>query len=297
MRIVLAGASGLIGTALGRSLRSDGHEVTSLVRRAPSTVEEKQWAPQDGKLDPGALAGADAVVCLSGAGIADRRWTASYKRTLRTSRSTTVGTIADTIASLSSSSPSVFVCASAVGYYGDTGESEVDESAPRGDGFLAELCEQWEQAARPAAEAGVRVVNLRTGIVLTRQGGFLKRLTPIVRLGLGGRLGSGKQFLSWISLADEVAAIRFVLDHDLHGAVNLTGPDPTRNGELISKLAHMMHRPAAIPVPDFAIKVALGELAAGVLGGQRAVPATLLDAGFVHQHADVESALAWALAN
>jgi uncharacterized protein (TIGR01777 family) len=295
MRIVLAGASGLIGTALGRSLRSDGHEVTSLVRRAPSTVEEKQWAPQDGKLDPGALAGADAVVCLSGAGIADRRWTASYKRTLRTSRSTTVGTIADTIASLSS--PSVFVCASAVGYYGDTGESEVDESAPRGDGFLAELCEQWEQAARPAAEAGVRVVNLRTGIVLTKQGGFLKRLTPIVRLGLGGRLGSGKQFLSWISLADEVAAIRFVLDHDLHGAVNLTGPDPTRNGELISKLAHMMHRPAAIPVPEFAIKVALGELAAGVLGGQRAVPATLLDAGFVHQHADVESALAWALAN
>ncbi|MDP9094306.1 MAG: TIGR01777 family oxidoreductase [Actinomycetota bacterium] len=295
MHIVLGGASGLIGAALAKSLRRDGHEVTSLVRRVPRTVEEKQWGPQDGKLDPAALAGADAAVCLSGAGIADRRWTESYKRTLLASRSTTVGTIARTIASIGS--PPVFVCASAVGYYGDTGEREVDESAPRGDGFLAELCEQWEQAAQPAVEAGVRVAHLRTGIVLTKQGGFLKRLAPIVRLGLGGRLGSGKQFLPWISLADEVAAIRFVMDHDLHGAVNVTGPEPTRNGELISKLADLMHRPAVIPVPAFAIKVALGELAGSVLGGQRAVPTALQGAGFLHQHPDVESALAWALAN
>jgi uncharacterized protein (TIGR01777 family) len=295
MRVVLAGASGLIGTALSRSLRSDGHEVISLVRRAPSTVQEKQWAPQEGKLDPGALAGADAVVCLSGAGVADRRWSDSYKRTLRTSRSTTVGTIAQTMASLGS--PRVLVSASAVGYYGDTGDTEVDESSPRGEGFLAELCAEWEAAAQPAAEAGARVANLRTGIVLTRQGGFLKRLAPIVQLGVGGRLGSGKQFLPWISLADEVAAIRFVIDHEMHGPVNLTGPEPTPNGELIATLAHLKHRPAAIPVPGFAIKIALGEVAGDVLGGQRAVPAALLDAGFVHQHADVESALAWALAN
>jgi uncharacterized protein (TIGR01777 family) len=295
MRVVLAGASGLIGTALGNSLRRDGQAVTVLVRRAPATVEEKQWAPHDGKLDPGALADADAVVCLSGAGIADRRWTESYKQKLRASRNTTVGLIARTMASLGSTG--VLVSASAVGYYGDTGDAVVDECGPRGEGFLAELCEEWEAASRPAAEAGIRVAHLRTGIVLTRQGGFLKRLAPIVGLGLGGRLGSGKQFLSWISLADEVAAIRFVIDRELRGAVNLTGPEPARNGELIATLAHLMHRPAAIAVPQFAIKLALGELAGGVLGGQRAVPTALLDAGFVHQHADVASALAWALAN
>jgi uncharacterized protein (TIGR01777 family) len=295
VHVVLAGATGLIGTALHTSLVADGHDVTVLVRRAPASVEQKQWSPQDGTLGTEAILGADAVVCLSGAGVADRRWTESYKRTLRASRLDTVGTIARTM--VSAGYTGTFVSASAVGYYGDTGDEVVDESASPGTGFLAELCQDWEDATAPAAEAGVRVVNLRTGIVLTRHGGLLKRLVPIVRLGVGGRLGSGRQFLPWITLADEIGAIRYLLEHDVSGPVNLTGPEPARNGELISTLAGLLHRPAAIPVPAFAMKIGLGELAQDALGGQRAVPAVLHDAGFRHEHVDLEPALQWALDN
>jgi uncharacterized protein (TIGR01777 family) len=293
MRVVLAGASGLIGTALRDSLLADGHEVTTLVRRAPQTVEEKQWSPHDGTLAAEAVASADSVVCLSGAGVADRRWTEGYKRTLRASRLEPVGTIARTLAEASYQGS--FLSASAVGYYGDTGEQEIDESAPRGEGFLAELCADWEAAAAPAAEAGARVAQLRTGIVLTRRGGLLKRLLPIIKLGVGGRLGTGQQFLPWISLHDEVRAIRFIMDNEMYGPVNLTGPEPARNAELIAALAHLVHRPAAVPVPAFAIKLALGELAKDALGGQRAIPAELIDAGFEHDHKVLESALAWAV--
>jgi uncharacterized protein len=182
-----------------------------------------------------------------------------------------------------------------VGYYGDTGDREVDESGPRGAGFLAELCEQWEGATRPAEDAGARVAHLRTGLVLSGDGGLLKRLKPIVALGAAGRLGSGRQFMPWISLSDEIAAIRFVLERDVRGPVNLTGPQPVRNADLIGTLARVMHRPAIVPTPAFALRIALGEFAQDTLTGQRAVPRKLLEAGFTHEHADVESALRWAL--
>jgi uncharacterized protein len=295
MRVVLAGASGLIGRALRDALRADAHEVTVLVRRRPGEGEA-QWAPDRRELDGSVLAGADAVVCLSGAGVGDHRWNDSYKAVLRQSRLDSVWTIATAMAALDDG-PRVLVSASAVGYYGDTGDREVDETGPRGAGFLAELCEQWEAATLPAEGAGIRVAQVRTGLVLSGSGDLLKRLKWIVRLGAGGRLGSGRQFMPWISLADEIAAIRFVLEHDLRGPVNLTGPDPVRNAEFIATLARLLHRPALVPTPAFALRIALGEFAHEVLTGQRAVPKKLLDAGFRHEHSDLESALRWALAH
>jgi uncharacterized protein len=295
MRVVLAGASGLVGRALRDALRADAHEVTVLVRRRPG-AGEAQWAPDRRELDGSVLAGADAVVCLSGAGVGDHRWNDSYKAVLRQSRLDSVWTIATAMAALDDG-PRVLVSASAVGYYGDTGDREVDETGPRGAGFLAELCEQWEVATLPAEGAGIRVAQVRTGLVLSGSGDLLKRLKLIVRLGAGGRLGSGRQFMPWISLADEIAAIRFVLEHDLRGPVNLTGPDPVRNAEFIATLARLLHRPALVPTPAFALRIALGEFAHEVLTGQRAVPKKLLDAGFRHEHSDLESALRWALAH
>jgi uncharacterized protein (TIGR01777 family) len=294
MRVVLTGASGLIGTALADSLRADRHAVTRLVRRAQSGADEVSWRPDKGELDPAALAGADAVVCLSGAGVGDRRWTAAYKATLLSSRLDSVGTVARTMAGLDSG-PRVLLSASAVGYYGDTGDREVDESAPRGAGFLAEMCGHWEAATAPAEVAGVRVAHLRTGLVLAGNGGLLPRLRRVALLGAAGRLGSGRQFMPWISLADEIAAIRFLLDHDVSGPVNLTGPDPVRNVELISTLAGLLHRPALVPTPAFALRIVLGELAQDALTGQRAMPRKLVAAGFTHQHQDLQSALRWAL--
>jgi uncharacterized protein (TIGR01777 family) len=193
------------------------------------------------------------------------------------------------------SGPRVLLAASAVGYYGDTGEHEVDESAPRGSDFVSGLCTEWEAAAAPAQSAGIRVAHLRSGIVLSPRGGMLSRLKPLALVGLAGRMGSGRQFIPWISLADEVAAIRFVLDNDLAGPVNLTAPAPARNVELMTTLAHLLHRPAVIPAPAFALRIVLGELAQSILTGQRAVPAKLVAARFTHRHADLESALRWAL--
>jgi uncharacterized protein len=294
VHVVLAGASGLIGTALVASLRRDGHDVVVLVRRTAAHRSESRWAPERGEVDASALASADAVVCLSGAGVADKRWSPAYKRTLTTSRVDSVGTLATAMAD--GAGPGVLVCASAVGYYGDTGDVVVDESTPRGAGFLAELCERWEAAAAPAHEAGIRVAHLRTGIVLCADGGMLKRLKPIALLGVAGKLGSGRQYLPWISLADEIAAIRYVLDGDLAGPVNLTGPDPVTNAEFMAALGRAVHRPTVIPTPGFALRLVLGELASDALTGQRAVPRRLIESGFEHRHADVGSALRWALA-
>lgn len=293
MRVVLAGASGLIGQALAASLRRDGHAVTTLVRRAPGSAEEAEWHPERGELDPDLLAGADAAVCLSGAGVGDKRWTDSYKATLRSSRLDSVGTMARAI--VAAGSPGVFVSASAVGYYGDTGDRVVDESAGPGTGFLAGLCVEWEAAPAPAAEAGARVALLRTGLVLAADGGLLKRLKPIAAFGVAGRLGSGRQYMPWISLADEIDAIRFLLEHDVRGPVNLTGPTPVSNAEFTATLGRVLHRPTVLPTPAFALKLALGEFAEDTLTGQRAVPAKLTAAGFAHQHADLEAALRWAL--
>jgi uncharacterized protein (TIGR01777 family) len=188
-----------------------------------------------------------------------------------------------------------FVCASAVGYYGDTGDTVVDEAAPAGAGFLAGVCVQWEAATAPAAAAGARVANLRTGLVLARSGGLLHRLLPIARLGVAGKLGSGRQFMPWISLADQVAAMRFVIESDVRGPVNLVGPDPVRNAEFVSVLGRLVHRPTVLPTPAFALRAVLGEFAGDVLGGQRAVPTVLRAAGFAFRHNTVEDALRWAL--
>lgn len=289
MKIVLAGASGLIGRPLLESLRRDGHDVLQLVRRDPAGADEIRWDPASGQLDQAVLDGVDVVVCLSGAGVADKRWTESYKREIVSSRVDTVGTLARAVASAGRRTP--LVCASAVGYYGDTGDREVDESAPSGDSFLAGVCQLWEDAAAPARDAGSRVVHLRTGLVLARGGGLLKPLTLVTKAGIGGKLGSGRQYFPWIALADEVAAIRFAIDNDVSGPMNLTAPRPVTNAEFTKTLGHVLRRPTVFPVPAFAAKIVLGEFAWNALTGQNAVPRALLDAGFRFRYPDLEPAL------
>jgi hypothetical protein len=289
MRVVLAGASGLIGSALKASLRADGHEIRTLVRRDAAGPDEDRWDPAKGLVDPHFLADADAVVCLSGVGVGDHRWNAQYKQQILRSRVDSVATIARSLAQYGG--PATFVAASAVGYYGDTGAREIDEHAPAGDSFLAGVCVQWEAAAQPARDAGIRVAQTRTGLVLAGAGGLLKRLRPLVKAGLFGRLGNGRQYMPWISLTDEVAAIRFLLDNPVSGPVNLTAPRPATNAEFTSTIGSVLHRPTVLPVPPFALRIALGEFAGEVLGGQRALPHALLDAGFRFTHTDLAAAL------
>lgn len=293
MRVVLAGASGLIGVALQASLRADGHAVTKLVRGEVVGSDQASWDPARDVLDAAVLDGADAVVCLSGAGVGDHRWTDDYKRTILRSRVDSVGTIARAMAA--AGGPRTLIVASAVGYYGDTGDTTVEEDAPAGGSFLAHVCVQWEAAAAPARLAGIRVVHLRTGLVLSGDGGLLKRVKPIVQLGVAGKLGSGRQFMPWISLADEIGAVRFLLDSDVSGPVNLTGPVPVRNAEFMATLGHLLNRPTVLPTPGFALRVLLGQFSEDVLAGQRAVPAVLSAAGYGFQHPSLDTALRWAL--
>ena len=295
MTILLAGGSGLIGTELTRSLIADGHVVRRLVRRPTRRADEIEWHPERHDVPPSALAGVGAVVCLSGVGVGDHRWTRSYKRAIRSSRLDPVTTLARTIADADREHRPSLVCASAIGYYGDTGDRVVDESAPSGTGFLAELCSDWEAAAEPARQAGARVVHLRTGVVLSPHGGLLARLRPIVRMGVGGRLGTGRQFVAWISLADTVAAIAYLIDSDLDGPVNLTAPNPVRNSELVADLARLLKRPAVIPVPKFALRLVVGGLAGEALGGQRALPARLSAGQFEFRYPTLHEALRAAL--
>ncbi|GAA0592411.1 TIGR01777 family oxidoreductase [Actinomadura livida] len=295
MRVTVTGSSGLIGSALVKSLREDGHEVVRLIRREPSAPDEARWSPADGCVEAAALDGTDAVVHLAGAGIGDRPWTRAYKRKVRDSRVVGTRTIAEAIAA-AGRRPAVLVCGSAIGYYGDTGGHEVDEDAPAGEGFLADLVRDWEAAATPAAEAGVRVVHPRTGVILTREGGMLGRTLPLFRLGLGGRLGDGRQWISWISLADQVAALRFLIDREIAGPVNLTAPNPVTNEAYTRALGGVLHRPTRLAVPAFALRAALREFAAeGPLISQRVLPRRLEKAGFRFAHDDVADALAAAL--
>jgi uncharacterized protein (TIGR01777 family) len=292
MKIVVTGASGLLGSALVTTLRGDGHDVVRLVRRPPRTGDEEQWDPAAHELDPSIISGVDAVVHLAGVGVGDKRWTDDYKRSIRASRIDGTTTIAAALAA-ATQPPKVLLSASAVGFYGDTGEDQVDESSASGNGFLAEVVRDWEAACAPAADAGVRVVTMRTGVVLARKGGALGKVLPLFRLGLGGRLGDGLQWMSWIALPDYLFALRFLLDHDdVSGPVNVTSPEPVRNREYTKAIGRAVHRPALAIVPATALRAALGGLAdEGVLVSQRVVPTRLEEAGFNFAFGDIDSAL------
>jgi uncharacterized protein len=295
VQIAITGSTGLIGKALVRALRDEGLTVIRLVRRPAAADDEVRWDPFGG-VDSGALEGVDSVVHLAGAGIGDHRWTETYKREVRDSRVEGTRTLARALAGLSRR-PAVLVSGSAVGFYGDTGDVAVDESAPEGEGFLAALCRDWEAAAQPAVDAGIRVVHPRTGVVLSRDEGLLGRTLPLFRLGLGGRLGSGRQWMSWISLADQVAALRFLLHDGLQGPVNLTAPQPVTNAAFTSAVGRALHRPAPFIVPARVLRMALGEFAdEGALVSQRVLPDRLTKAGFTFRHTDIDSALAAVLA-
>jgi hypothetical protein len=293
MRVVVSGSSGLIGRSVVSELRARGDEVTPLVRRSPAAGEAR-WDPTSGSIDAGALEGADAVVHLAGAGIGDKRWSTARRLEIVSSRVQATSLLARTLAGLSRP-PSVMVSASAVGFYGDRGDEELTEDSESGSGFLADLCRAWEDAAEATVADGLRVVRLRSGVVLSAQGGALARQLPLFRLGIGGRLGSGRQWLSWISLPDEVGAVLHALGEPaLRGPVNATAPAPVTNREFTRALGRALHRPAVMAVPGFALQVALGpDLASEmVLAGQRVLPNRLSATGYHFAHGDIDGALA-----
>ncbi len=293
MKIAITGASGLIGRALTTSLIAEGHQVIPVIRRPnPATPDAIEWNPAAGTIEASKFEGVDGVVHLAGAGIGDKRWSESYKREILESRTKGTDLLARTLASLAAP-PSVLVSGSAIGFYGDTADAAVDETAPAGNDFLAKVCVDWEAAAAPAAAAGIRVPFLRTGIVLTADGGALAKMLPLFRFGLGGRMGSGKQWWSWISMADEVGAIRWLLDHDISGPVNATAPTPVTNSQFTKALGEAMHRPTLAPVPSFGPKLLLGaELADALLfTSTRVVPGVLEASGYPFAHPTIDTAL------
>lgn len=294
-RIAIAGASGLIGSELARSLRADGHEVVRLVRHAPRSRDEVRWDPQRQRIDAAGLLGCAAVVNLAGAGVASRPWTEAYKKQIRDSRVLGTTTLAEAVASLDEP-PRVFVNGSAIGFYGDTGSRAVDESAPPGDGFLSSVCVEWEEATAPAQEAGVRTVLPRTGLVVSRAGGAWAKLFPLFKAGLGGRLGDGRQYWSFIALHDEVAAIRHLMDTEsVSGPVNLTAPDPLTNREITEAMGRVLHRPALLATPAPLMRLALGEMSGEILGSQRVLPTRLLESGFTFAFPSIDGTLRAAL--
>ena len=298
MRILMAGVSGFLGTRLVDRLTADGHQVTRLVRRPPRGSDERQWNPSAAQLDPQLVAESDAVVNLAGAGVGDKRWDAAYQGLIRSSRVDSTTTLAITMAGLPAADrPAVLLNASAVGWYGNTGDRVVEEDSPAGDGFLADVCRVWEAATRPAEDAGVRVVRLRTGLPLDRAGGLLKPQLLPFRLGVGGRLGNGRQWLPWISMRDWLDALTFLLDRaDLAGPVNVVGPAPVTNAEFSRELGRQLHRPAVMWVPALALKIALGGFAHEALTSARVLPGVLDRAGFRWTHSDLPGALRAALA-
>jgi len=295
MVVAIAGSSGLIGSALTTALRTADHRVIRIVRRRPSNADEVFWNPDTGEFDIGELAGVDAVVNLCGVNVGAKRWSGAFKQSLRDSR---IGPTDVLAAAVAEAGVPLLVNASAVGFYGDTRNRVVDESTPHGAGFLAQLCLDWEAATAAASDAGARVVLLRTGLVLSPSGGMLNRLRPLFGLGLGARLGDGRQYLPWISLEDQVRAVLFAISHtELAGPINVTGPAPVTNGEFTSALGRALHRPTPMIVPGFVLRAMLGEFAdEGLLSGQRAIPAALEEAGFVFHHKTVGEALAYVTA-
>lgn len=294
MHIVISGASGLVGTALQQQLRRDGHTITSLVRTSSTSENESTWDPYSGSIDVEVLRSADAVINLSGAGIGDRRWSQSYRKTLLESRTKTTSLLASSLATLTADGKHrTLLNSSAIGIYGDRGDEEVDERSEHGSGFLADICLDWEAATTPAEQAGVRVVHLRTGIVMSKKGGVLKKLLPLFKLGLGGRLGSGRQWQSWISIDDEVGAIIHLLTADVQGAVNLTAPNPVTNQQFTAALGRAVRRPTFFSVPAFAPKLLVGSEFAEqlLLTGQRVLPTKLEESGYVFTHSTLDEAL------
>jgi len=285
-RIAITGASGLIGSALVGYLKSEGHTVQRLVRRATVAADEIQWDPKTGFVDIEALRGVDAVIHLAGVGVGDKRWSKRYKSEILNSRLLGTTAIANAVAEVK---PQVFISASAIGWYGDSGNRAVVESDSVGNDFLAAVCREWEGAADLAGE--VRTVKLRTGLVLDPTGGALGRMLPLFRVGLGGKLGSGKQWWSWITLHDVVRAITFALVNNISGPVNLTSPNPVTNQEFTSALARAMKRPALFPAPAIALKIALGGFSSEVLGSKKVMPNALTEAGFQWDYPHISTAL------
>jgi len=285
-RIAITGSTGLIGNALVGHLKSEGYTVQRLVRRPSRSAEEITWDPQAGTVDLEALAGVDAIIHLAGAGVGDKRWTKKYKSEILNSRLLGTTTIANAVNAVK---PSVFISASAIGWYGETGNRAVIETDRAGDDFLSAVCREWESAADLAQ--GVRTVKLRTGLVLDPTGGALGRMLPLFRFGLGGKLGNGKQWWSWITLHDQIRAIVFALENPIEGPINLTSPNPVTNQEFTAGLARALHRPALFPAPAIALKIALGGFSTEILGSKKVLPQALLDAGFVIDYPHMAPAL------
>jgi len=292
VRIAITGSTGLIGTALVTRLQQEGHDVVRLVRRPPRAAGEVTWDPERGTVDLAGLRGVEAAVHLAGAGVGDHRWTDEYKRTIRNSRVLGTRTLVAALTTLDPL-PSVLVSGSAVGFYGDRGDEELTEASDGGQGFLADVVRAWEAETEPAAAAGIRVALARTGLVMSPEGGAFGRLLPLVKLGLAGPLGDGRQWWPWITLEDEVSALVFLLTNDVSGPVNLGSPQPARNGEVTRALGRVVNRPALIKAPRFALRLALGEFSADVLASQRMLPHRLVDAGFGFRHPDLDSAARW----
>lgn len=290
--VVLSGASGVVGTALEELFVAKGDKVVRLVRRSPKSENEARWDPEAGEIDRAAIAGADAFVHLSGENVGEGRWSPERKQSLIDSRVVTTSLLARTIAAMNPK-PASFVCASAIGYYGFERDEPADESAPLGQGFLAELCEKWESAAEPARQAGVRTVSVRLGVVITKRGGALTKMLPVFKLGGGGPIGGGRQMMSWISLADTVRGFEFIVSTDtLSGPVNLVAPKPVDNRTFAKTLGAVLGRPAIVPVPRLAITAVFGEMGKEtVLASQNVVPKKLLAAGFAFEHPTLEEAL------
>jgi uncharacterized protein (TIGR01777 family) len=295
MRILVAGSSGYLGEHLVNRLREAGHQVVRLVRREPDQPDQVYWRPNQEDLDPAVVDGAHAAINLAGAGVGDQRWTDDFKQLLRSSRVNPTAVLAKAV-SLAADPPRVLLNASGIDYYGDAGDAELTEDAPAGTGFFPELCLAWEAATQPAEQAGIRVVHLRTSAVLGPDSAVLRPLVRLFKLGVGGRMGSGRQWLPWISLADWVAGVEFLLGaEDVTGAANLSSPAPVRNAEFARTLGSVLHRPALLPVPGAALRLVAGELADQLLTSKRAVPAALAAAGYPFQHPNLVDALTWSL--
>lgn len=292
MKILLSGASGLLGSALSHTLTDNGHEIFRLVRRPLDDDHAIYWKPSAGALDSASVDSFDIVIHLGGANLAEGRWTESRKRILVDSRVNSTRLLATTLASLDKK-PNLFICASATGFYGDRGDELLTEDAAAGQGFLADLTKQWEQACAPAVQAGLRTVNLRFGIVLSPEGGALRKMLLPFKLGIAGKLGSGDQYWSWISLNDVVGAVQHVIaNKSIAGPVNVTAPSPVTNAEFTKTLGRVLNRPTIFPAPAFALKLAMGEMAdEALLSSQRVIPRTLADSGYDFIHADLETTL------